>query len=140
MHFDAYDNGKGKEEQTKVLAKVLKEELDKGNYVIAGGDFNQIFSSEDKSLYPQQKGKWAPGEIDVTKIKGDFEFLMDEKVPSCRSLDQPYVDADKEKFQYYLIDGFIVSKNVKINSLKTEDLGFVNSDHNPVILNVTIGE
>lgn len=138
LHFDAYGNGKAKEKQTKAFAEILKEELANGNYVIAGGDFNQVFSTVDKSLYPHQDGKWAPGELDVSKIKGDIQFLVDDKTPSCRSLDQPYVDADKEKFQYYIIDGYMVSGNVSVNSIKTQDLGFVSSDHNPVVLNITL--
>ena len=44
FHLEAYDDGAGKEAQTKVLAEKLKEEYQKGNYVIAGGDFNQTFA------------------------------------------------------------------------------------------------
>ena len=63
---------------------------------------------------------------------------MGSSAPTCRSLDQPYAGADKESFQYYLIDGFIVSANIQVNSLATQDLGFVNSDHNPVLMMVTL--
>jgi len=139
LHLEAYDDGEGKIAQTKMLAEILQEEAGKGNYVIAGGDFNQIFSSADTGAYPAQPGKWAAGEIDVSQIPGDWQFIMDEAVPSCRSLDQPYAGADKDAFQYYLIDGFIVSGNVTVNSAENRDLGFVVSDHNPVVMNVTLG-
>ena len=140
LHLEAYDSGEGKVAQTKMLAELLKAETEKGNYVIAGGDFNQIFSNADKSAYPAQEGKWTAGEIDVTAFGDGFDFLMDESVPSCRSLDVAYKNADKYSFQYYLIDGFIVSKNIQVKSFKTQNLEFVNSDHNPVIINVVLTE
>ncbi|MFR5029040.1 MAG: hypothetical protein ACLTDF_09965 [Coprococcus sp.] len=41
-------------------------------------------------------------------------------------------------FQYYVIDGFIVSSNLQINSTETIDLDFKNSDHNPIRLDVAL--
>ena len=138
LHLEAYDSGEGKIAQTAAVAELLYTEAARGNYVIAGGDFNQIFSSEDTSAYPAQPGKWTAGEIDVTHIPGDWQFLMDETVPSCRSLDRPYIGADRESFQYYLIDGYIVSGNLRVEECRTRDLDFVCSDHNPVLLRVTL--
>ena len=138
LHLEAYDSGEGKIAQTKMLANLLKTETDKGNYVIAGGDFNQIFSNKDKNAYPINEGMWAPGEIDVSAFGDGFTFLMDESVPSCRSLDKAYKDADKSTFQYYLIDGFIVSQNIEVSMLETQNLDFVFSDHNPVLLKATL--
>ena len=37
-----------------------------------------------------------------------------------------------------LIDGFIVSNNVQVNLLETDDRGFICADHNPVRLQVTL--
>jgi endonuclease/exonuclease/phosphatase family metal-dependent hydrolase len=138
LHLEAYDDGEGKIAQTKMLAEFLSSEAKQGNYVIAGGDFNQIFSSADKTKYPAQEGKWTAGEIDITQFDGNWQFLMDSSVPSCRSLDQPYENADKATFQYYLIDGFIVSENIKVESCKNQDLGFKVSDHNPVVMKITL--
>ena len=138
LHLEAYDSGEGKIAQTKVLKQFLTEEFEKGNYVIAGGDFNQVFSSRDNDAPPAQPGKWAAGWIDVTAFGGNWQFLMDGKVPSCRSLDQAYKGADLDNFQYYLIDGFIVSKNIKVEEAKAVDLGFVVSDHNPVLARLTL--
>lgn len=138
LHLEAYDDGEGKTAQTKMLSDILKSEAEKGNYVIAGGDFNQIFSTADKNAFSVKDGLWAPGEIDASAFGKDFNFLMDESTPSCRSLDKAYAGADKESFQYYLIDGFITSKNIKVEKCETQDLGFVNSDHNPVLINVKL--
>ena len=72
--------------------------------------------------------------INASDFGDDFNLLMDSDVPSCRSLDQPYAGADQDTFQYYIIDGYIVSNNIEVSSVETQDLGFVNSDHNPVVL------
>ena len=134
LHLEAYDNGEGKIAQTKMLKKILDEEAAAGNYVIAGGDFNQTFSNTDISAYPVQDGMWAPGRIDTAEIGDGWQCLMDSSVPTCRSLDKPYQGADPENFQYYVIDGFIVSSNVQVRSCETKDMGFVCTDHNPVLL------
>jgi endonuclease/exonuclease/phosphatase family metal-dependent hydrolase len=140
LHLEAYDDGEGKREQTKMLADLLAEESAKGNYVIAGGDFNQIFSTADGSAFPVQTGNWAAPEIDASQFDGRWQFLMDESVPSCRSLYRTYAGADKTDFQYYLIDGFIVSDNLTVDSFAAQDLGFAVSDHNPLLLRVTMQE
>ena len=138
LHLEAYDHGKGKEKQTQALLELLQEEAKKGNYVIAGGDFNQVFSTIDKDKAKVKDGLWKPGKIDVISFGDEWQFFMDTETPTCRSLDQPYVDVDKEKFQYYYIDGYIVSSNIAVDSIKTEDVGFIYSDHNPVILSAKL--
>lgn len=138
LHLEAYDSGEGKAAQTQMLKDILEEEAAKGNYVIAGGDFNQSFPSVDTSMYPAQEGKWQAGMLDEDQFSDDWQFIMDNSVPSCRSLDQPYEGADPDTFQYYMIDGFIVSSNLLVESCETQDLGFVNSDHNPVLLKVRL--
>ena len=142
LHLEAYDDGEGKIAQTAKLKEFMQAEYDKGNYVIAGGDFNQTFSNVDTSAYPVHNeipDVWTPGSIDVNDIGSDFQCLMDSTNPTCRSLDKPYKDLeDKTDFQYYVIDGFIVSNNIKVNSINTYSAGFAASDHNPVGLNITI--
>ena len=138
LHLEAYDSGEGKTAQTRMLAEFMQQELDKGNYVIAGGDFNQSFSSVDTSMYPLQGGGlWECGTIDTAEFSDAWQFLMDTSVPTCRSLDRPYDSTDPD-FQYYMIDGFIVSDNITVESMQTLDLGFAHSDHNPVTMTVTL--
>ena len=138
LHLEAYDDGEGKTAQTRMLSELLDAEAKKGNFVIAGGDFNQIFSSTDSARFPVKEGNWQAGRIEVDQFSDGWQFLMDETVPSCRLLNEPYKGADHDTFQYYLIDGFIVSKNLKVELVETQDLGFIVSDHNPVLLKVTL--
>ena len=138
LHLEAYDDGEGKAKQTKALLKVMNEEVKKGNYVIAGGDFNQTFSNVDATKFKPEKDKWTPGIIDEKEFKDNFTLQMDDSSPTCRSLDKPYENADHDHFLSYMLDGFIVSKNVKIQSIKTTNLQFKNSDHNPVTMTVRL--
>lgn len=135
FHLEAYDDGEGKIAQTKQLIELLDSEIAKGNYVIAGGDFNQTFSNIDLSVYPYlNEDIWHPGIIDVNDFDEKYNLLMDNSYPTCRSLDKPLKGADINNFQFYVIDGFVVSSNIDIIELNTIDAGFKNSDHNPVLL------
>lgn len=138
LHLEAYDSGEGKEAQTRQLVSLMQDEYAKGNYVIAGGDFNQRFTNVEQDAYPVYEGMWQPGVIDADAFGGHFSLLMDNAVPTCRSLDRPLAGAEKDGFQFYLIDGFIVSSNIKAESVETLDYGFVCSDHNPVRMQFTL--
>ncbi len=142
LHLEAYDNGEGKIAQTNQLREFLQEEYNKGNYVIAGGDFNQTFSNVDMSAYPvhdEIPNVWKPGQIDVNDFGTDFQCLMDPSSPTCRSLDKAYNSAeDKMNFQYYMLDGFIVSNNLKVEEMVTQNTMFAPSDHNPVQIKITL--
>ena len=138
LHLEAYDDGEGKVAQTKILMEFLESEISAGNYVIAGGDFNQTFSTADLSRFPVRDDVWKPGAIDVSGFTQGWQFLMDTNVPSCRSLDSVYAGADPESFQYYVIDGYILSGNIDVVSFETLQENFAATDHNPVLLEVVL--
>lgn len=64
LHLEAYDEGEGKIAQTKAVADFIRAEYEAGNYVIAGGDFNQTFPGS-RSHYPLYDNFWAPGIMDA---------------------------------------------------------------------------
>ncbi len=134
LHLEAYDDGEGKVAQTNQLKEFMQSEYGKGNYVIAGGDFNQVFPGS-LALYPNtHEENWAVGVLDENLLPDGWMTVCDLSVPTCRLLNQPYDPSDKEGTQYYVIDGFILSPNVSMITAKTLDEGFANSDHNPVKL------
>lgn len=137
FHLEAYDSGEGKTAQTKELKDFLISEYEKGNYVIAGGDFNQKFPGSDAFPVISPDG-WIPGELDANMFEGKtgWEFVYDDSKPTCRSLEAPYNDAKAlaHDWQYYVIDGFIISPNIELLSVNVIDEDFQNSDHNPVFM------
>ena len=133
VHMEAYDDTEISREQIKQLTDFMKAEYDKGNFVIAGGDFNQSFPDSD--AYPVKDPElWTPGKL--TRVSG-LRYFCDDSAPTCRLLNQPY-DPDSEDTQYYVIDGFLVTANVIVNEVKTLNYDFAYSDHNPVCLEFTL--
>lgn len=133
LHLEAYDDGNGKIAQTKQLMELLEKEYENGNYVIAGGDFNQIFPGT-LHTYPVAEGVWTPGILEEESLPDGFRYAFDGDSATCRLLDRP-LDAAGQK---YVLDGFIVSPNVRVDFVDTVELGFANSDHEPVKLQVTL--
>ena len=138
LHLEAYDSGAGKIAQTKQLSEFMQSEYEKGNYVIAGGDFNQIFPGGLEAYPNEHPDLWTPGILEEDALPEGFSYAYDLATPTCRLLNQPFDPADTQGTQYYVIDGFILSPNVTLESVESVDLGFENSDHNPVRLRVTL--
>ena len=136
FHLEAYDSGEGKIAQTKMLKEFMESEYEKGNYVIAGGDFNQKFPGSEAFPVISPDG-WVPGQLDADMLNPGWAFVYDDSKPTCRSLEAPYNDAKAaaRDWQYYVIDGFIISPNIKLLSMNIIDEDFHNSDHNPVYMN-----
>ena len=140
LHLEAYDSGEGKIAQTKQLRDFIESEYQKGNYVIAGGDFNQLFPRSLEHYPIILPDLWQPGVLEDSQLPDEpgWLFVSDNRVPSCRLLNQPYDPADTVNTQYYVIDGFIISPNVQLEMVETLNLGFTNSDHNPVHLRISL--
>lgn len=138
FHLEAYDDGAGKAAQSAVLAQKLSEEYEKGNYVIAGGDFNQTFDGAD--AYPvTDTDNWVPGIYSDEDIPEGFSLQYSQNVPTCRLLNAPY-SGNYEESQVYVIDGFLVSDNLTVDVIENINTDFACSDHQPVRLEVTLKE
>ncbi len=133
LHLEAYDDGQGKIAQTKLLMEILEQEYARGNYVIAGGDFNQVFPGTLET-YPVTGDVWTPGILEESALPEGFSYAFDDASPSCRLLNAPLDEATP----LYVIDGFIVSPNVQVEQVETISLDFAHSDHNPVKLQITL--
>lgn len=138
LHLEAYDDGEGKIAQTNQLRDFIQSEYEKGNYVIAGGDFNQVFPGGIDKYPNNHPDLWEPGVIENDIVPEGWTLAYDLNTPSCRLLNQPLNPDDTANTQYYVIDGFILSPNLELVSVQTLDAGFKNSDHNPVRLEVNL--
>jgi endonuclease/exonuclease/phosphatase family metal-dependent hydrolase len=138
LHLEAYDSGGGRETQFRELREFLYREYRQGNYVIAGGDFNQNFPALDEKLFAlKNTGYFKPGLLSEADLEPRWRFAFDPQVPSSRLLNEPY-SGDYADTQLYVIDGFLVSPNVEIAAVKTDDAQFRYSDHNPVVLKAVL--
>jgi hypothetical protein len=123
-----------------LLIDFLKAEYAKGNYCIAGGDFNQTFSGVGERVFRIKDDKrFLPGVLSPDMLPAGWRFVTDAATPSSRLLNEPY-SGDPETTQLYVIDGYILSPNTEAVSVDTVDAGFRYTDHNPVLLEVALRE
>ncbi len=138
IHLDAYGKEDGKSEQLDKLLEVMKQEYEKGNYVIAGGDFNQTFPDVDLEKFPiKDTEHYVPKQIDKDYLPKGWKFAVDLDTPTSRLLNEEY-NGSYEKSQVYIIDGYIISPNVKCNSVETIENNFSYSDHHPVKIEIEL--
>ena len=135
VHLSAYtSDGTIAVEQLELLRADMQAEYEKGNWCIAGGDFNKDLLGQSEEIFggsaegytwaqPLPEGIW-----DGTNLSLVAPLDETNPVPSCRNADAPYHEG-----QYVLtVDGFVVSDNVTVEQAVVEDTGFAWSDHNPV--------
>ena len=58
-------------------------------------------------------------------------FDENDPLPSVRNADKPYSSGEN---YLALVDGFLVSSNVKVTRTEVVNTGFAYSDHNPVVM------
>jgi len=135
-HNSAYDTGgKLRYQEMPVIRDFMLAEYKMGNYVIAGGDWNQnppqYNLSEMNSGYHPVKRET----LDSFLFPDDWEIAYNPQLPTNREIDAPF---SKEKTGVTIIDYYIVSPNVKIEKVKTVSNEFKFSDHEPVYLKIRI--
>ncbi len=133
-HLSAYDEGGVyRALQVELLTNLLKEEYNKGNYVIAGGDFNhEIANSNFPTI--KQTPVWIQ-ELTNEDLPEGFSIQSSNLNPTCRDSDSPYKYTES---YIAVVDGFITSSNIEVSYIKNivemndEDITFLYSDHNAV--------
>ena len=84
------------EDRSVAETEILEEEYEKENYVIAGGDFNQVFP-DSLTIYPIKNPElWEPGVLQKEYLPAGWSFAYDTSTPSCRLLNQPYAPNSKD--------------------------------------------
>lgn len=142
VHLSAYG---GSDEiraaQMNMLFFDMKSEYDKGNYCIAGGDFNHDFTENSAVVLNGAEGagsfEWAqpfPSEMLPQGILRADDYTCGTQMPSCRNCDVPY----KEGNYTVIVDGFLYSQNVCVSYLENVQTGFKDSDHNPVVMKFSL--
>ncbi len=131
VHLSAYtSDGTIADDQLDMLIADMQGEYQKGNYVIAAGDFNKDMLLDSSKYFdgPDLQYNWAKG-FNTAVLPEEFSIHTGKNVPSCRNTDAPYKPG--ETFVVTL-DGALVSDNVEVLTTTTIDNGFAYSDHQPV--------
>ena len=135
-HNSVFDeDGKLRKKEMKKLNQYLLNEYQKGNFVVAGGDWNQNprrFSPE--KVVSGDQVKLITPSIDEDFVPG-WQFVFDPTQPTNRDVDHFY---QKGVTKTTIIDFFVVSPNIEVKRIKTLCTGFENSDHQPVLMQIKL--
>jgi len=135
-HNSTFDKGgKLRKSEFLMLHEFITKEFIKGNYIIAGGDWNNNPRGFDpEKIETGDVIKYVEPPIDATFLPG-WKFVFDSISPTNRDVNTPY---EKGKTKTTIIDFFVISPNVEFKSIKTIVANFANSDHNPVIMKIAL--
>jgi len=133
IHNSAYDkSGEKKNKEMNHILEFAQMEFEKGNYVVIGGDWNQTppnYAPKDLS-----RGYLEHGFVG-NEIPDAWQWVSDQTTPTNRKLDIPY---DAGVSYTSVIDYYILSPNLRVDSVSVIDMQFKYSDHQPVYLKVTL--
>lgn len=140
-HNEAFDaGGEIRKAQMQKLKEFMLNEYIAGNFVITGGDWNQYPpdfkpSFTENKAFTGQIGNFNLVGIEADYMPADWKWIYDPTTPSVRTLMAPY---DPEVTPTSVCDIFLVSPNIESVSVRCCQLGFANSDHNPVIVKIKL--
>ena len=133
-HLAAFDDDAlVRTRQLRELMAWADREYKTGRHVVIGGDFNlQLAQTEFANtteqrflfwIFPFPQDAMAPG----------WHIAADAATPSVRTNERAYHRGENYTT---VIDGFLLSPNVALESVHGVDLDFAHSDHNPVQVRV----
>lgn len=128
-HNSAYDDGGMRDAEMRFLRDSLGAWRSSGIASITGGDWNQNPPGYIQSHAEATDRYFSPKVIDADFFPAGWEFAYDNENPSARYL---YESWQPGATTTTTIDMFLTSPGVRCLEVKTHDLGFANSDHNPV--------
>lgn len=139
-HNSVFDEeGFLRRQELKMLEDTMNHELAKGNYVIAGGDWNMNPSRSGQEWLNNISGDRMtlfPPPPEDSLFRG-WQIVYDPSAPTNRNVNMPY---RKGITGTTILDYFVVSPNLIIKRIKTLPLEFRYSDHNPVFCVAEINE
>ena len=122
--------------ELNIIKQKMLEEYEKGNYVVAGGDWN----ANPPNFKPDgdyNGHRFVPSEVIMNDdtFPVDWVWAYDASAPTNR---QNYKSFVKGENGTTILDYFIVSPNVELLQATSIDLAFENSDHNPVFVKIAL--
>ena len=128
-HLSAFiKDQKIQREQLLQLFDKMAEYVAAGDYVICGADYNHVLAGK---AHPELT--WMK-EFPTQHLPKGLRVVAPTNAPTVRSLDFPY-NANHPQNTFGIIDGFLVSDNIRALNVKTVNNQFKSSDHQPVVMN-----
>ncbi len=133
-HNEAFDEGDIRKAQLETIRKFILDEYKSGNFVIAGGDWNQ-YPPDCKPAFPENQVNTSLMAVESDFLSPEWKWVYDTTSPTNRSVVAGY---DPATTTTDIRDFFLVSPNVESVSVKCHNLHFAYSDHNPVIVSLKL--
>lgn len=133
VDMEDYDDGSMRASQLEMLKEEMLLEYNKGNYVIAGGDFNMLFPKDEANEY--ESINYTITKIDSKVFSDDWNIVTDTSKKTFRLRNIPY---NENESITATVDGFITTPNIEVKSVSVIDTGFKNTNHNPVKIKIKL--
>lgn len=122
--------------QMEFLKEVMLKEYEKGNYIIAGGDWNQSPPDFEPDFIFNLFDTINPAKI-PTDYLPDWQWVYSPETPTNRNISTPYNPAESLTT---VIDFFLISPNIELLNVDCIHIDFKFSDHNPVKAKFKLGK
>ena len=134
VHLAVFDNSASvRQEQFCEVMDLAAEEYRNGARVVLGGDWNMELAPSPWPHNTDERHLFWCHDFPWEQLPEGWRVGFDRTVPTARTLYDRY----RENENYTaIIDGFVLSPNVEIVSVKAMDLGFRHTDHHPVVIQV----
>jgi endonuclease/exonuclease/phosphatase family metal-dependent hydrolase len=139
LHNSAFDNADLlRRYELWMLRGFLMDEYEKGNYVIAGGDWNQSPPNYDSlRFYSSYYKKPNASKIEKDYLPPNWHFDYDPHYPTNREVYEAYRPGYTPTT---ILDFFVTSPNLEVEAVNVISTGFEFSDHQPVYLKIRLIE
>lgn len=136
-HNSAFDDAADiREIEAYILKLIMLDEYNRGNYVVAGGDWNRNPPSFDMNkLTTKEAHRTCDPPLNKDFLPKEWKWVYQQDIPTNRDVNEPY---SKGKTRTTIIDYFVVSPNIKVVENKTIQTGFEFSDHQPIFMRVEL--
>lgn len=133
-HNSAYDDGLSRKKENDALAELFLSADYSEHPSIIAGDWNQLPPNYKLSDLAASDTNYRPIEVAPDFLIDTHHWVADTSRASMRYLDKPFRVDGSDKLA--ITDFFLVSNDLHVLSVETLDLGFENSDHQPVLMKV----
>lgn len=131
-HNSAFDDGTLREAQLRLIFEQMQLLYEKGDYVIAGGDWNINPPRYDMLLSGSgDRGFDIPMGNNIPLPDTGWIFAFDPDYPTNRKVASAYTRGITPTT---IIDFFVCSPNIRVHNVKTVYDGFKHADHHAVYM------
>ncbi len=131
-HNSAYDaGGELRDAEMPLIKEIMLDEYEKGNYMVAGGDWNQNPPGFNPGLVDKKYSVKVQEKIKEGFFPKGWNIVYDKFLPTNRDIETPFAEGETLTT---IIDYYILSPNVEALKVNVIPQDFTFSDHEAVFL------